>query len=190
MILSAYASNISKGNLYRMILCIAVICVTMNSIQSEVISVCEDGCNYTSINSGIDSAKSGDIVEIHSGIYRENVEISKQIILRGIDTGEGKPVVDAGRKGSAITLSADGIVLDGFVVKNAQGHPFIEWAGIKVKSNNNIISNSLATYNDNGIFFSGFENNTISGNNATRNVNGFRLERSNSNLLYFPSYSS
>ena len=53
----------------------------------------------------------GDIIVVRSSIYHENVNVTKQLTLSGIDTGSGKPVVDAGG-GSAITLSADEITLE------------------------------------------------------------------------------
>jgi nitrous oxidase accessory protein NosD len=67
----------------------------------------------------------GDTIDVHSGTYYENVDVYKRLILRGMDTGGGMPVVDAGRNGNAITLSASGSTLDGFVVTNAtRGYPY------------------------------------------------------------------
>jgi parallel beta-helix repeat protein len=155
----------------------------MESVQAELITVCEEGCNYANITAAVAFAKPGDVLEVQSGTYRENINVTKPIILRGMDTGKDRPVVDAGKKGSAIILSADGIVVDGFEVRTAVNHPFKEWAGIRIASNDNVISNNLATDNDNGIFLAGFSNNTLLGNNATMNINGIRLERSNDNII-------
>ena len=62
------------------------------------------------IQDAIDNASAGDTILVYSGTYYENVNVTKQLILRGI----GNPVVDAGGSGSAITLSANGITLEGF----------------------------------------------------------------------------
>lgn len=181
MFQSASASDILCRKLLKILLCFAFILLTSESIQAEIITVCEEGCSHANMIAGISAAESGDTVEVHSGTYRENVIVTKHITLRGIDTGNGRPVVDAGQNGSAIILSADGIVIDGFETTAAVGNLFKEWAGIKVESSDNIISNNLASNNDNGIFLTSSANNTLSGNNATRNTNGIRLERSNNN---------
>ena len=62
------------------------------------------GADYLSIQAAIDNASAGDTIEVRSGTYYENVNISIQLILQGVDTGAGKPVVDANTSGNAIGL--------------------------------------------------------------------------------------
>ena len=78
-----------------------------------------------SIQAAIDAASPGDTILVESGIYRENVNVTKALILKGI----GMPVVDANESGNAITLSAGGVWLEGFVATNSS-------VGIKVGSSN------------------------------------------------------
>ena len=142
--------------------------VSVGCASAATYSVCPSGCDYTRIQLAINAADPGDTIEVHSGTYYENVDVNKQLILRGIDTGTGKPVVDAGGSGSAITLSADGITLEGFATTNSGS----SWgdAGIKVTSNNNTITGCTASNNYWGICLdSSSSNNTITGNNATNN---------------------
>lgn len=183
MLCSPFAADISNSRLWQTLLCVAVVLLALISVHAENISVCEVGCDYTSITAGIAVANPGDILEVSSGTYSENVDVTKPITLLGIDTGSGRPVVNASYRGSAMILSADGVMVDGFELRSAVGNPFIEWAGINVVSSNNVISNNLALDNDNGILLSGSANNTITGNNATSNTNGIRLKGSNSNNL-------
>ncbi|MBU4337949.1 right-handed parallel beta-helix repeat-containing protein [Patescibacteria group bacterium] len=142
------------------------------------------GLDYPSIQWAIDSASAGDKIWVDSGTYYENVNINKQLTLEGIDTGGGKPVVDAKGKGRAITLSADGITLEGFSAintANASG----EWpiAGILVKSQKNIIKNNTVNSNDNGIVLYYSNNNELAGNEAFDNSNGIYLDHSIDNNL-------
>ncbi|MFQ6056203.1 MAG: NosD domain-containing protein, partial [Methanosarcinales archaeon] len=141
--------------------------------QAKTITVCKSGCDYTSIQSAINSANIGDTIEVQSGTYYENVNVTKQIILRGIDTGAGMPVVDAGGSGDVITLSADGITLEGFEARNSGS----SWpdSGIKVTSDNNVIKNNNASnnYYGYGISLLYSSNNKIYLNNFINNTDSF-----------------
>jgi parallel beta-helix repeat protein len=137
---------------------VTVGCAFTGAAQAATITVCHSGCDYTSIQAAIDVADPSDTIEVHSGTYYENVNVNKQLILSGIDTDGGKPVVDAGGSGSAITLSVDGITLDGFKATNSGSR----WgAGIEVTSNNNTIISNTASNNDDGIYLCYSNNNTI-----------------------------
>ena len=152
-----------------------------------------------SIQDAIDAANSSDSIEVYSGTYYENVNVTKQLVLCGVDTGEGEPIVDAGGDGSAIILCADGIVLEGFEVTNAgTGNrslisqngsraevtlPDSPEAGIKVISNgNNIRDNDVISNNWYGIELHESCNNSIEDNNVSNNNwYGIRLAANSSN---------
>jgi len=67
----------------------------------------------------MNATSAGDTIIVKSGIYYEHVNATKQLTLRGMDIGDGKPLVDAGGWGSAITISADGITLEDFRATNS-----------------------------------------------------------------------
>ena len=127
------------------------------------------GANFTGIQAAVDAASAGQIIEVRSGTYRENVKVNKQLVLRGVDTGGGKPVIDGGGRDSAITLSADQITLDGFKLTGS-GRKFGD-AGILVTSKNNTIRNNSAVKNHTGIMLQRCAQNTITGNDAGENHN-------------------
>jgi nitrous oxidase accessory protein len=131
-----------------------------------------------SIQTAINSAGIGDTIYVYAGTYVENVNVTKQLALIGV----GKPVIDAGAIGSAITLSHDGIVLDGFTAINASSWP---QAGIFVSSNNNIVINNTASNNSaHGILLDYSSNNTLAGNTASNNYfTGIYLGSSDNNTL-------
>ncbi len=65
--------------------------------QESVITVGPNGCDFYRIESALDSAHPGDIIEVQSGEYYVNLNITTPLLtLRGKDTGEGRPVLRAG----------------------------------------------------------------------------------------------
>jgi parallel beta-helix repeat protein len=138
--------------------------------------------DYAKIQWAIDNATAGDTIIVKSGTYYENVNVSKQLTLQGMDTGGGKPVVDAEKSGNAITLSADGITLEGFTVTNSGSERGD--AGIEVISNHNTITGNDASNNDYyGIYFYYSDGNTITNNNASNNDYGIYFYYSDGNTI-------
>jgi parallel beta-helix repeat protein len=128
-------------------------------VLGEVINVKPAG----SIQEALREAGNGDTVQVPSGLYRENLVISKGIYFKGVDTGGGRPIVDASGNGSAITLTAEGINLEGFMARNARG---MRASGIKALSNNSTIKNNIIQDSDNGIFFINANGNVVEDNRA------------------------
>jgi parallel beta-helix repeat protein len=124
-----------------------------------------------SIQAAIDSTNAGDLIEVQSAIYRENLYITKPLALQGL----GYPVLDADGKGSAVYFLAKGISLQGFKLTRASA----QGAGINVSnvSNNNIIKNNIIQDNGgNGIDLWASENNSIEENTIKNNgENGIGL---------------
>jgi len=124
--------------------------------------------SWDSIQRVIDAAEPGDRLIVESGVYFEEINITKAISLIGKDTGFGPPVIDAGGKGSAVTLSADGISLEGLRIVNSSGTEGN--AGIKVISNKNVIrNNNIGRNNGIGISLSDSKENEIINNTLIEN---------------------
>lgn len=133
-----------------------------------------------SIQSAIDAANPGQTIEVQNGTFHENINVTKPLILKGV----GKPVIDAGGKGSAITISANGSTLLGFTATGA-GKDAND-AGIRVLSGGNIIKDNAAIKNNNyGIILYHVDKNTVFLNTVTENKNGgILLIHSNNNQVW------
>jgi parallel beta-helix repeat protein len=156
-----------------------MILLLAGSANAATLTVCKSGCVYSSIQAAVDASSNGDTILVQSGTYNENVNVNKQLTLRGI----GMPVVDANRSGSAITLAADGIRLEGFTATGS-GSYYGE-AGINVNSSSNTLSGNNASNNCDGIYLESSSNNTLISNNAnSNNYTGIDLYfSSNNNML-------
>lgn len=181
-------NNIYRGcSLKKVFGILALILSLVGSADAATWTVDDSGgANYMRIQDAIDNASVGDTILVYSGTYYENVNVNKQLVLHGIDNGSDKPVVDAGGISgvpakSAITLTANGIVLEGFTaihtVRSAED------VGISIISNNNLLSGNTASSNTRGIDIFSSSNNTLIGNNAFDNYNGIYLVSSSNNTL-------
>jgi parallel beta-helix repeat protein len=129
----------------------------------------DGGGDFSGIQEAINNASAGDTILVHSGVYYEPVYVNKSVTLKGI----GQPVVDANGSGSAFTLNADGITLEGFNATNS-GRLWVSlWIGTGitvVSSNNTITGNNVCNNKNDGIdLFPSSNNNTITGNTFVNN---------------------
>ena len=141
----------------------------------KIYTVCPNGsCDYTIIQEAIDNASAGDTIKVYSGTYPEDVDINKQLILQGIDTGGGMPFIN-GR----VSFMVNNITLEGFTV-TADCYDCI---CVRVHGNNNTIKNNNISNNDGqGIYLSGSYNNII-GNTLNNNDYGIYLYNSGNNTI-------
>lgn len=185
------------------LLMLIIFCAAMQAVPAERIRV-EPG---ESIQSAIDLADPGDVIEVASGEYDESLSVNKQLSLIGIDTGNGAPTVNL------VRIVADNCEFKGFKIYNS------ELFAIAVNSNwNNITDNKLETCMDSiilkdvhdnlvarneariicqgrdlislmsgnggdGIHLIGSQNNTIRDNSAANGFIGIYLDHSDYNLV-------
>lgn len=152
----------------RMCLIIILILI-LGFANAAKITVGPKDANYSVIQQAVDNASTGDIVEVQSGVYRENVYVFNTIKLLGVDTGKGLPVVNANRSGSAITVLSNETTVSGFNLTGS-GHCGCGNAGIMVESYNNTIRNNVIFKNKYGIYVRpGKTNNTFLSNDLLEN---------------------
>ena len=111
--------------------------------QKSTITVDNEGDgDFTTIQEAIDSASSGDTIEVYSGEYMENVVLHIEgLTLIGIDselgTGSdtGYPIINAGLQDDVFTIQRDdGVIFDGATVSyfRITGSGTTSDAGIRV----------------------------------------------------------
>jgi len=143
--------------------------LVLGCANASKITVGPNDADYSHIQQAIDNSSQGDIIEVQSGLYRENVFVYKTLTLQGIDAGQGLPVVDAGGSGSVISISSNDTVVKGFNITGSGGCGCGN-AGIKVESSNNIVQGNIIYKNKYGIYIpSGNENNTFLYNDLLEN---------------------
>ena len=110
-----------------------------------------------SIQAAINGASPGDLIEVKSGTYHEDLVIDKQLTLRGVDSGDEKPLLLSDGSYGAITLIEDGITFEGFRLTDL---------GIDVTSDGNIIRDNVIRNSGFGICLKRSKNNNISQNDV------------------------
>ena len=120
----------------------------MFGVLLSVLIVCSS-CEYSDVQAAVDRAKEGDKVLVKSGVYRGGITVNKRLEI----VGEGEPVIDGGGKRQVITVKADGVKIEGLVIKNSGASFTEDIAGLKVVSakhciikNNRFLNNFFAVY--------------------------------------------
>lgn len=130
-----------------------------------------------SVQTAIDEALPGDTIQVQRGTYYENINITKPLILEGLD----RPIIDAIGSGSAIAVSANSSVVRGFEAVNSGGR--FE-AGINVKSCCNVIEDNVVSKNHEiGIYLDHSNGNIVRDNEAMNNIYGIAISDSRDNRL-------
>jgi parallel beta-helix repeat protein len=131
--------------------------------EAATLTVGGSGADFPTIQAAVDAAPEGSTIEVRAGVYREHVEVRTRLTL----SGEAGAVVDAGKKGSAVTLVGSGITLTGLEVRNAGSAE--NNAGLLVLGDGNTIARIHATGNNSGIVILLGRDNTISDSDVSGN---------------------
>jgi len=144
---------------------------------SRVIYVPEE---FSSIQSAINNATSGDTIFVGQGIYYENIVVNKSISLIG--ENRSTTIIDGSGLRSVIKISGNRVEISGFTLRNSG----VGWpkSGIQiVNSYLNKLSDNIIQNNHIGILADSSLNNYISGNNITANHYGIYLFKSHQNQI-------
>jgi len=135
--------------------------------------------DYPTIQAAINAADPGDIIQVASGIYPEDVTANKPVTLVGenssttIINGSGAPY------GYLVHVTANYVNIINFTIQNGT---YRDGIYLSDSSYSTIVGN-IMTNNFYGIFLDGCNGTTISGNAITDNQHGIRLRSSSGNII-------
>ncbi len=100
--------------MFRIILFIILIFIGSGHTYAGTLDVCDE-CAYTSIQSAIQKAESGDTIQLHNQVYSEfDVLIEKPITI----IGTKESLIDADRKGYGLIVKADSVNIHQVAITN------------------------------------------------------------------------
>ena len=184
---------------------LAAVCVISSVAVAEAAQIVVPG-DYPTIQGAIDKAGPGDTVVVSDGLYKENIVIKTQVMLRSMN-GSERTVVEPVEAGSDVIRVLNvkegdhGVVITGFTLRGSQaaGLHVIKSPKTKVFSNiftgNNyglhvehsngcIIKENIANENDTGLYSYFSDECQIEKNVVNLNTNaGILLHSSHKNTL-------
>ena len=147
----------------------SVMALLLAGAEAATITVGTSGADHATIQGAIDAASPGDVVEVEAGTYSENLVVRTTITLRAAGDGTRRPIVDGRGRGSALTILADGVEVEGLILENGG----FGWSGIEVRSKDNLIRKNLVTDNRwYGIYLDGSTGTAIEENVVWNNKYG------------------
>ena len=162
----------------------------MLSVVSSQASVLKVGKNelYATIQEAIIHADSGDFILVEKGKYQSgNILIDKPIHLIGV----GIPVLDGGNISDVITVTANHVFIQGFIIQNSGRSDIKEMSGVGINHCHDCtVQNCILIHNFFGIYAGNSNNCSITANeiwNQTKSEssggNGIHLWHCDSMLL-------
>lgn len=135
-------------------------------VQSHTFYVGGSGVgNFSRIQDAIDASTNGDTILICDGVYHENVNVTKSIVLCAVN--DGKVAVDGGGMEDVVYVAADNVTIRGLKVQDS-GDNWCYDAGIEVHANGCVLEGNNIQNNSLGILIQGrsvsdirIENNTV-----------------------------
>ena len=152
--------------------------------------------DYRTIQRAIDNASYGDTIYVKNGEYHENIVIDIEEdeehpdkILNIIGANSNYTVIEGCGKDAVIRIISDNINFVEFTVRNGAPDGAYAGSGVHLSASNCNISNCIITENNKiGLFIFG-DNNRVSGNSISNNVDwGIHVINSEGNIIYHNNF--
>ncbi|MGA9085114.1 MAG: protein kinase domain-containing protein [Methanoregula sp.] len=172
-----------KAGQIAVFLCIFLaVVLAVSPVSAKVITY--DGKGTATIQDVINNASNGDSIFLAGGTYDENIVIDRSLVFGALDSNDPPYIVSSGA-GAGITLSADGITINGVTITGNASY------GLLVLSNNNRISSATVSGHDIGLALKSASSNIFSENTITGNSVGIDVDRmSRSNTFFLNTFNN
>jgi parallel beta-helix repeat protein len=130
----------------------------------------DDGpADFQTIQEAINAASPGEVVYVRSGVYYEQIEVNKSLLVMG--ENKFNTILDGQYRTWPVKIKADCVTFSGFTVKNSTRVYGAIGGGIYlINSNNCTLTDNIITDNQYGIALYGSSNNTIHHNLLIKNA--------------------
>jgi len=144
------------------------------------------GMAYTSIQDAIDNASQNDTICVYNGTYYENIVVNKSLVLQGLN--KDSVVIDGNKNNEVINITSSYVTIRNFTIQNSSNTT----CGIRIRSNQNIISNNTIKNNYDGLYigyfvnssYITFDNNIIQNNIILNNsMDGIQTGGNNNSII-------
>lgn len=182
--------------MYIKTILISIIMILMfqGAISAETYTVCDSGCDYTTIQAAVTAASSYDTIEVQAGTYSENVDIA----TAGLTIkGAGRDVVNVLSSDTVFIVSASYVNITGMNITgptspyaciylngdydycNFSYNYFANaYLGVMIRgtgnSNHVILNNTATNIGDTGIYVRDSANTNVTQNYVNDTLNGIR----------------
>ncbi len=113
-------------------ICFLLFCCLANAVTLHV----GNSRLYKTIAVAVQAAQPGDTILVDAGTYREkNIVINKRVLLKGID----HPVLDGEKKYQVVTVTADGVIIEGFRIIRSGVSSMNDLSGVRVSDSRNVV---------------------------------------------------
>lgn len=132
-----------------------------------------------SIQQLIQNASSGGTIIIPAGTYYENIEINKPLSLIGED--KDTTILDGDYAKEVINIKSNNVRIINLTIRNSGG--YLDNAGIRIDSNNNLIDSCKIYRTKTGIYFNQVKNNVVSNCFLYTNGEGIYLKETTDTVI-------
>ncbi|MDH3761261.1 MAG: right-handed parallel beta-helix repeat-containing protein [Gammaproteobacteria bacterium] len=162
------------------ILCLLSFLFTGPSIAAVLQVGPSPEANFNSIQAAIDASFAGDTIRVSPGIYAENIAVGKSLIIESTG-GAGATTIQSPDSGTAITITAAGVTLDGFKISGANTAISMLGGGSSVVKNNHIGNDNIVNLSYGIQVFQASNNNRFENNQISNSHFGMFLTHNSNN---------